>query len=101
MISYIIPKMLEPATASIAIYLLAKTPVDFNKNKKLLLKRPYHLKRRICQWVLYNKHDLTERFIDEVGDNTIDLLNLIKIINVNPSIFVMIYVLVLIIVIIL
>lgn len=100
MISYISPLMLEPATASIAIYLLAKTPLDLNKNKRLILRRPYHMKRRVCQWLLHNKHELTERFIDETSDYMIDVLNLVKIIKFNPSIFVMIYVFLLIIVII-
>ena len=92
--------MLEPATASIAIYLLAKTPLDINKNKRLIMRRPFHVKRKVCKWLTYNKNELTERIIDETSDYIIDVLNLIKIINFNPSIFVMIYILLLIIVII-
>lgn len=92
--------MLEPATASIAIYLLAKTPLDLNKNKRLIIRKPYYVKRRVCQWLLHNKHELTERLIDETSDYMIDILNIIKIIKFNPSIFVMIYVLLLVIVII-
>jgi len=100
MISYISTQMLEPATASIAIYLLAKTPLDLNKNKRLIIRKPYYVKRRVCQWLLHNKHELTERLIDETSDYMIDILNIIKIIKFNPSIFVMIYVLLLVIVII-
>lgn len=97
--NYIIPKMLEPATASIAIYLLAKTPLDINRNHKIILRRPYHVKRKVCKWILHNRNELTERFIDETSDYLIDVLNLVKIINFNPSIFVMIYIMLLIIVI--
>ncbi len=100
MISYIRPVMLEPATASIAIYLLAKTPLNINKNKRLIMRRPFHVKRKVCRWLIYNKNELTERIVDETSDYIIDVLNLIKIINFNPSIFVMIYILLLIIVII-
>lgn len=92
--------MLEPATASIAIYLLAKTPLNINKNKRLIMRRPFHAKRKVCRWLIYNKNELTERIVDETSDYIIDVLNLIKIINFNPSIFVMIYILLLIIVII-
>ncbi len=92
--------MLEPATASIAIYLLAKTPLNINKNKRLIMRRPFHVKRKVFRWLIYNKNELTERIVDETSDYIIDVLNLIKIINFNPSIFVMIYILLLIIVII-
>lgn len=92
--------MLEPATASIAIYLLAKTPLDLNKNKRLILRRPYHMKRRVCQWLLHNKHELTESVIDETSDYMIDIINIINVIKLNPSIFIIIYVFLLILVII-
>jgi len=92
--------MLEPATASIAIYLLAKTPTNINKTHKIILRRPSHVKRKVCKWLLHNKHELTERVIDETSDYMIDILNLIKIVKFNPSIFVMIYIMLLIVVII-
>lgn len=92
---FINPIMLEPATASIAVYLLAKTPFDINRNRRLLLRRPYYLKKKVCKWVLYNKNELADRIIDESSDYLIDTLNIIKIINMNPSIFVIIYVLLL------
>ena len=51
---YIIPQMLEPATASIAVYLLAKTPLNLHKNKQLILRRPYYIKRKVCKWISNN-----------------------------------------------
>ncbi len=95
---YITLKMLEPATASIAVYLLAKTPLNLHKNKRILLKRPYYIKKRVCKWILNNQNELTERIIDEGSDYLIDFLNIIKL---NPSIFVFIYIIVLVLIIIL
>lgn len=92
MILYIKPFMIEPATASIAIYLLTKTPLNINKNKQLLNKNPLYLKKKICRWFKNNKNELIERIIDETSDNMIDILNLIKIIKFNPSIFIIIYI---------
>jgi hypothetical protein len=89
--------MLEPATASIAVYLLAKTPLNLNKNKQLLLRRPYYIKRKVCKWILNNQNELTERIIDEGSDYLIDFVNIIKI---NPTIFVFIYIIALILIII-
>ena len=92
--------MLEPTTASIAVYLLAKTPFGINKNKRLLIKKPYHFKRKICRWILYNHHELIETLIDEGNDYLMDSLNLIKITQLNPSIFLILYIIALIVVII-
>lgn len=97
---YIKPMMLEPTTASIAVYLLAKTPMDITKNRRLLLKKPYHVKRKICKWILYNQHQLIETLIDEGNDFFIDSLNLIKISQFSPSVFLVIYIIALILVII-
>jgi hypothetical protein len=97
---YIVPKMIEPATASIVVYLLAKSPINISQNRKLLLKKPYFMKRKICKWIHYNKHELADRIIDETSDSIIDIINVIKIINMNPSIFMIIYIILLIIIII-
>jgi len=92
MIHFIKPLMLEPATASIAIYLLAKSPLELNKNRHILLRKPYHFKRKVCQWLYHNKHELIERSIDETSDYMINYLNMIDMIKINPSIFLMIYI---------
>lgn len=97
---YITPVMLEPATASIAVYLLAKAPLDINKNKNLLLKRPYQFKKKVCKWILYNKNELIDTLIDEGNDYLLDSLNIIKIMQFNPSIFLIIYIIALVLVII-
>lgn len=97
---YITPMMLEPTTASIAVYLLAKTPIDITKNRRLLLKKPYHIKRKVCKWVLYNQHQLIDTLIDEGNDFLIDSLNLIKISQFNPTFFLTLYIIALILVII-
>ncbi len=97
---YIKPMMLEPTTASIAVYLLAKTPLTITKNRRLILRKPFHVKRKICKWVLYNQHQLIDTLIDEGNDFFIDSLNLIKISQFNPSIFLALYIIALILVII-
>jgi hypothetical protein len=86
------PMMIEPATASIAVYLLVKTPETFVRNRNRIIKRPFHYKRKICKWVLHNHHMIADTIIDETNDYLLDMLNIIKIINYNPSIFVMIYI---------
>lgn len=98
---YIIPQMLEPATASIAVYLLAKTPLNLHKNKQLILRRPYYIKRKVCKWISNNHNELRERIIDEGSDYFIDYINIINMIKLNPSIFVFIYIIIMILIIIL
>ena len=98
---YITPMMLEPTTASIAVYLLAKTPIDITKNRRLLFKKPYYIKRKVCKWVLYNQHQLIDTLIDEGNDFLMDSLNLIKISQFNPTVFLALYIIALILVIIL
>jgi hypothetical protein len=93
------PMMLEPATASIAIYLLVETPKTLIKGHNRIIKRPFHYKRKICNWVASNHHTITETVIDETSDNLINIINTIKIINYNPSIFMIIYIMLLIIII--
>jgi hypothetical protein len=97
---YIKPMMLEPTTASIAVYLLAKTPLGITKNRRLILRKPFYVKRKICKWVLYNQHQLIDTLIDEGNDFFIDSLNLIKISQFNPSIFLALYIIALVLVII-
>jgi hypothetical protein len=94
------PMMIEPATASIAVYLLLKTQAKFVKNHNRIIKRPFHYKKKICKWVLHNHHTITDTIIDETNDYLLAMLNIIKIINYNPSIFVMIYIIALILIII-
>lgn len=91
---FINPMMLEPATVSIAVYLLAKTPFNINRNRQLL-RRPFYIKKKVCKWLTNNKHELIDSVIDESSDYLIDSLNIVKIINMNPSLFVVIYVILL------
>lgn len=86
---YIKPVMLEPATVSIGLYLLTKTPTTINKNHKYLNRNPMIIKKKICKWVLKNHHTLIDTIIEETNDQIIPVINLIKI---NPSIFMIIYI---------
>lgn len=86
------PMMIEPATASIAVYLLVKTPKTFIKNHNRIVRRPNHYKKKVCNWIVNNHHTLKDTIIDESYDYLLDMLNIVKIINYNPSIFVMIYI---------
>lgn len=94
------PMMIEPATASIAVYLLVKTPKTLIQNHNRILKRPHHYKQKVCNWIVRNHHTLSDTIMDETYDYILDMLNIIKIINYNPSIFVMIYIIALIMIII-
>ena len=89
-------KMLEPATASIAVYLLAKTPSTLNKNK-ILLRKPMYLKSKVCKWLYENKHDLLDTVIEESNEAIIDVINQIYVIKfINPSLFLSLYIFILI-----
>ena len=69
-------KMIEPATASIAVYLLSKT----NRIKPHVIKRrPFHYKKKLCKWAYKNKHLLLETAIDEFADYVFDISNYILI----------------------
>lgn len=93
---YIAPLMIEPTTASIAIYLLSKTPRNINK-----IKRPYYIKKRICKWIIHNQNELRNGIIDETSDYIVNIINIIDAININPSIFIIIYIISLILIILL
>lgn len=103
---YIVPqarlhlKMIEPATASIGLYLLAKTPIHINKNNKIIKRKPILFKSKICKWLSKNYDTIIDVFIDETNDYLLDSLNIIKLINFNPSIFIILYILALILIII-
>lgn len=85
---YIQPIMLEPATVSIGLYLLAKTPKTIIKSHRYINRNPILIKRKICKWILKNHEPLIDTIIDEHNDQLVSLLNLI---NLNPSIFMIIY----------
>ena len=99
---FISPLMLEPATASIAIYLLTKTTkLNDGIQRRLLLKKPINFKKKICRWAYQNKHELIDSLIDETNDIMIDTINQLQIFKtINPSIFLCLYIIALIIVII-
>jgi hypothetical protein len=66
--------MIEPATASIAVYLLANT----NKIKPTILrKEPFYYKKKMCKWIKKNKHLMLEVGIDEFSDFIFDVTNYI------------------------
>lgn len=85
--------MLEPTTASVAIYLLSKTTT---LKRNIIQKKPLHYKQKLCKWVYKNKHTIIDVGIDELADIVFDISNNIHIIP-NPSITVIIYSLLLII----
>ena len=85
-------KMIEPASASIAVYLITRGTKTINRDKRLLNKNPILIKKKICKWILRNKEEVSNLIIDETNDLMMDSLNLI---HINPSIFLMIYILIL------
>jgi len=99
-ITKINPKMLEPATASIGLYLLAKTPLHINRGHKILKRNPFYLKKKVCRWFHENHHTILDSVIDETNEYVLDSLNHIVMHNFNPSLFILIYMIALLLVII-
>jgi hypothetical protein len=80
--------MIEPATASIAIYLLSNT----NRiNPYLLKRRQFHYKKKLCKWICKNKHTVIDVGVDELADHIFDISNNIHISYSYPTISVIIY----------
>jgi hypothetical protein len=94
---YINPIMLEPTTVSIAVYLLSRSTTTLTRNKRLINRNPFYMKKKICKWVLRNKKELVEIVIDETNELAMESLNLI---HLNPSVFMIIYLVLLVVVII-
>jgi hypothetical protein len=88
-------KMIEPASASIAVYLITKGTKTINRDKRLLNKNPIFIKKKFCKWILRNKEEVINSIIEETNEYMMDSLNLIHIKYFDPSIFVMIYILLL------
>ena len=94
---YIQPRMIEPTTLSIGLYLIAKSPRTITKTHKYFNRNPLLIKKNICKWILKHHEPLKDTIIDEYNDQLLYLLNSV---NINPSIFLMIYTLALVLIII-
>jgi|LauGreDrversion4_2_1035121.scaffolds.fasta_scaffold01383_15 hypothetical protein len=80
-------KMIEPATASFAVYLLTRT----TKIKPHILKRePFHYKKRICKWIMKNKHVIIDIGMDEMAEYIFDFSNYIQI-HTPPTLPIILY----------
>jgi hypothetical protein len=86
-------RMLEPTTASIAVYLLSRTTT---LKRNIIQKRPLHYKRKLCKWIVKNKHQIIDVGIDEMADFMFDISNNIHIMP-NPTILFFTYFIILII----
>jgi hypothetical protein len=73
--------MLEPTTASVAVYLLSRTTT---LKRNIIQKRPFHYKRKLCKWIVKNKHTMVEVGLEEISEFIFDLSNIIHIIP-NPT----------------
>jgi hypothetical protein len=89
---YIQTIMLEPVTASIGLYLLARTPIHMDKNNRIIRRKPLYLKKKICRWIHKNHPAIIDTIIDETNDYLLDSLNIVKLINLNPSLFLVLYI---------
>ena len=87
-------KMIEPASASIAVYLITKGTTTITRDKRLMDKNPFFVKKKMCKFLLKNREEIVNSVIEETNDLMMDNLNLI---HINPSIFLMMYILILII----
>ena len=88
-------KMIEPASASIAVYLITRGTKTINRDKRLLDKNPIFIKKKVCKWIFKNKEEVINSVIDETNELIVDSLNLIHIKYFDSSIFIMIYILLL------
>ena len=86
-------RMLEPTTASVAIYLLSKTTT---MKRNIIQKRPLHYKRKFCKWIVKNRHTMIEIGLDEISDILFETSNIIHIMP-NPTILYLTYFIILII----
>jgi hypothetical protein len=86
-------RMLEPSTASLAVYLLSRTTTI---KRNIIQKRPLHYKRKLCKWMLKNNNTIINVGIDEISDFIVDVSNNIHIIP-NPTILFFTYFIILII----
>jgi hypothetical protein len=86
-------RMLEPTTASVAVYLLSRTTT---LKRNIIQKRPFHYKRKLCKWIVKNKHTMVEVGLDEISEFIFDLSNIIHIMP-NPTIISFIYLIIIII----
>jgi len=93
-------KMLEPATASIAVYLITRGTTRIDKHKRLMERNPFYIKKKICKWILRNKDEVVNSIIDETNDFMMDSFNIIHLKSFDPSIFMIVYLILLMIVII-
>lgn len=89
--------MLEPATASIAVYLITRGTMKIDKHKKLINRNPFYMKKKVCKWILKNKDEIANSIIEETNDLMMDSLNFIHLKTFDPSIFMIIYLIILII----
>ena len=74
-------RMLEPTTASVAVYLLTKTTT---LKRNIIQKRPFHYKSKFCKWIVKNKHTMVDVGVEELADLIFDLSNYIHIMP-NPT----------------
>jgi hypothetical protein len=86
-------RMLEPTTASVAVYLLSRTTT---LKRNIIQKRPFHYKRKFCKWIVKNKHTIMEVGLDEISDILFETSNIIHL-NSNPTIICLAYFIILII----
>ena len=85
--------MLEPTSASIAVYLLSRTTT---LKTNIIQKKPLHYKRKFCKWLIKNKHTMIDVGGDEISDLIFDISNNIHLIP-NPTFIFLIYFIILII----
>lgn len=78
---FITPSMLEPTTASVAVYLLSRTTT---LKRNIIQKRPMHYKYKFCKWIYKNKHTIADITLDELADFAFDMTNNIHIYP-NPT----------------
>jgi hypothetical protein len=86
-------RMLEPTTASVAVYLLSKTTT---LKRNVIQKRPFHYKRKFCKWLIKNRHTIIDVGVDELADYIFEITNNIHIMP-NPTILFFSYFIILII----
>uniref|UniRef100_A0A6C0EPY0 Uncharacterized protein n=1 Tax=viral metagenome TaxID=1070528 RepID=A0A6C0EPY0_9ZZZZ len=86
-------RMLEPTTASVAVYLLSRTTT---LKRNIIQKRPLHYKRKFCKWIVKNRHTIIEVGLDEISDILFETSNIIHIMP-NPTILCLTYFIILII----
>jgi hypothetical protein len=93
-ITNMIVRMIEPVTVSFGLYLLTSRPSIFTVNRK-----PLYLKKKLCRWIKKHSETMIDISVNEGSELIADNFNYLNHFNhlnslnhlLNPSIYLILY----------